>query len=333
MRLIGFSRALVRASMALLLLATAIYPLRAQTDPAATYPNKPIKVIVGFAAGGGNDIFARLVGQKLSEILGATLVIENRPNAGGRLAAEFVANQPADGYTILVGATGMMSIASAIFPHLKYHPSKSFIPLTMIADFPLIMAGPAKHPAKTVQEIIAFAKANPEKANYASSSPAFTIATELLKLKTGMPGVMIPWKSSNEMMLCVASEHCLIAIADGPPTVPLVKGGQIRALAVTGSERSGELPDVPSMGEIGYPEVNTKLWSGYFAPAATPPGIARKLETALRTAINSPEVSSKLMGMAVHPGGIPSEEFRKRIDADILTYAEVVKAANLKFEE
>jgi tripartite-type tricarboxylate transporter receptor subunit TctC len=184
-----------------------------------------------------------------------------------------------------------------------------------------------------VGEIIAFAKANPNKSNYASSSPAFTIATELLKLKTGMPGVMIPWKSSNEMMLCVASDQCLIAIADGPPTVPLVKGGQIRALAVTGSERSSELPDVPSMGELGFPEVNTKLWSGFFAPAATPPAIARKLETALRTAIKAPDVADKLKAMAVHPGGISSDEFRKVIDADIKAYVEVVKAANLHFEE
>ena len=330
---IGFSRALARAALALAMLATATYPLKAQTDPAATYPNKPIRVIVGFAAGGGNDIFARLVGQKLTEILGQSMVIENRPNAGGRLAAEFVANQPADGYTLLVGATGMMSIASAIFPNLKYHPSKSFVPLTMIADFPLIMASPVKNPSKTVAELVAWAKANPDKANYATSSPAFTIATELLKLKTGMPGVGIPWKSSNEMMLCVASDNCLLAIADGPPTVPLVKGGQIRALAVTGAERSTELPDVPSMAESGFPEVNTKLWSGFFAPAATPPTIAKKLETALRNAILSPEVSARLKGMAVHPGGIPSEEFKKRIDADILTYIDVVKAANLKFEE
>jgi tripartite-type tricarboxylate transporter receptor subunit TctC len=137
---------------------------------------------------------------------------------------------------------------------------------------------------------------------------------------------MIPWKSSNEMMLCVASDQCLIAIADGPPTVPLVKGGQIRALAVTGSERSEELPDVPSMGELGFPEVNTKLWSGFFAPAATPPAIARKLETALRTAIKAPDVADKLKAMAVHPGGNSSDEFRKVIDADIKAYVEVVKA-------
>src|SRR5439155_23918230 len=129
------------------LLATATQPPQAQTDPAATYPNKPIRVIVGFAAGGGNDIFARLVGARLSELLGQPVVIENRPAAGGRIAADFVAHGSADGYTLLVGATGMMSIASAIFPNLKYHPTKSFVPLSMIADFPLIMAGPAKHPA------------------------------------------------------------------------------------------------------------------------------------------------------------------------------------------
>jgi tripartite-type tricarboxylate transporter receptor subunit TctC len=334
MKTIGFSRILPGEALALAaLLATAVNPLQAQTDPAATYPNKPIRVIVGFAAGGGNDIFARLVGARLSEILGQPVVIENRPAAGGRLAADFVAHQPADGYTLLVGATGMMSIASAIFPKLNYHPTKSFIPLSMIADFPLIMAGPAKHPAKTVREMVAWAKANPDKANYASSSPAFTIATELLKLKTGMPGVMIPWKSSNEMMLCVASENCLIAIADGPPTVPLAKGGQIRVLAVTGSERSSELPDAPSMGEIGLPEVNTKLWSGFFTPAATPPAIAQKLETALRAAIKAPDVADKLKAMAVHPGGISSEEFARIIDADIKAYVEVVKAANLTFEE
>jgi tripartite-type tricarboxylate transporter receptor subunit TctC len=135
------------------------------------------------------------------------------------------------------------------------------------------------------------------------------------------------------MILCVASENCLFAIADGPPTVPMVKGGKVRALAVTGAERSSELPDVPSMSEAGFPEVNTKLWSGFFVHAQTPPAIAKKLETALQRAIRDPEVSAKLKGMAVNPGGTPSDEFRAMIDADIKTYVEVVKAANLKFEE
>jgi tripartite-type tricarboxylate transporter receptor subunit TctC len=134
------------------------------------------------------------------------------------------------------------------------------------------------------------------------------------------------------MILCVASEECLFAIADGPPAVPMVKGGKVRALAVTGAERSSELPDVPSMAEAGYPEVNTKLWSGFFTPAATPPAIAKKLEVALQRAIRDPDVSAKLKGMAVNPGGTASDEFRKMIDADIQSYVGVVKAANLKFD-
>jgi tripartite-type tricarboxylate transporter receptor subunit TctC len=327
------SSRLLTATLVLAALLASSTLLQAQSDPAANYPNKPIRVIVPFAAGGGNDIFARLVGQKLGEILGQTLVIENRPAAGGRVAAEFVANQPADGYTLFVGASGVMSISAAVYPKLAYHPTRSFVPLSMIANFPLIVTSPIDIAPKTVSEIVAYAKANPDKANYGTTSPAFTISTELLKLKTGMPGVAIPLKSSSEMILCVIQHNCLISIADGPPTIPQVKDGRVRAVAVTGSERSAELPDVPSMAEAGYPEVNTKLWSGFFAHAQTPPAIAKKLETALQRAIRDPEVSAKLKGMAVNPGGTTSDEFRAMIDADIKTYIEVVKAANLKFEQ
>jgi tripartite-type tricarboxylate transporter receptor subunit TctC len=326
----GLYRFLVSATLALAVIL-GLGPVQAQ-DEAANYPNKPIRVIVPFAAGGGNDIFARLVGAKVSEILGQQLVIENRPAAGGRPAAEYVANQTADGYTLFVGASGVMSIASAAFPKLAYHPTKSFIPLSMIADFPLILVTPSANPAKTVAELVAFAKANPDKANYGTTSPAFTIASELLKLKTGMPGVAIPLKSSNEMILCVMQQQCLLSISDGPPAIPQINAGTVRALAVTGSERSPQLPNVPSMAEVGLPEVNTKLWSGFFAPAKTPPAIAAKLEAALRRAITDPGVASKLREMAVSPGGTASAAFRKVIDADIENYVAVIKAANLKFD-
>ena len=330
MQSIGISRISAGVAVALALIAGAA-SAQAQGD-AANYPNKPIRLIVPFAAGGGNDIFARLVGNKLSEILGQQLVIENRPAAGGRPAAEFVTNQPADGYTLFVGASGVMSIASAVYPKLPYHPTKSFIPLSMIANFPLILVTPVENPAKTVTELVAFAKANPEKSNYGTTSPAFTISTELLKLKTGMPGVAIPLKSSNEMILCVMQQQCLLSISDGPPAIPQITAGKVRALAVTGSDRSPQLPDVPSMAEAGLPEVNTKLWSGFFAPAKTPPAIAAKLEAALRKAITDPGVSAKLREMAVTPGGTSSADFSKMIDADIQNYVSVVKAANLKFD-
>jgi tripartite-type tricarboxylate transporter receptor subunit TctC len=310
----------------------AILPALAQ-DAAANYPNKPIRIIVGFAAGGGNDLFARLIGQKLGESLGQNVIVENKPGAGGRLAVDFVKNQPADGYTVMVAATGQMAIAAAIFPKLPYHPTRDFIPISMIASFPLILAGPADDKIKTVKDLVAYGKANPDKANYATSSPAFTITVELFKLKTGMPGVAIPYKSSNEMMLSVAGGNSLYSIADGPPTVPLVKGGKIRALAVTGSQRSHELPDVPSMAEAGYPEVDVGLWSGVFVHVGTPPAIVKKLDVEVRRVLADAGVRDKLKAMAVNPGGGPGEDFRRLIDGDIKKFADVAKAANLKFEQ
>jgi tripartite-type tricarboxylate transporter receptor subunit TctC len=328
---IGMSRILTGVAVALAGLLAIAATAQAQGDPAAGYPNKPIRLIVPFAAGGGNDIFARLIGQKASEFLGQQFIIENRPAAGGRPAGEFVAKAPANGYTLLVSASGPMSISAAVYPKLAYHPTKSFIPLTMIANFPLVVVSPVQNPAKTVKELVAYAIANPDKANYGTTSPAFTIATELLKLKTGMPGVAIPLKSSAQMVLCVIQQQCLISISDGPPAIPQIKAGKVRALAVTGAERSPQLPEVPSMTEAGYPEVNTKLWSGFFAPAKTPPAIAAKLEQALRRAISDPAITAKLREMAVNPGATSSAEFRRMIDADIENYVAVVKAAKLKF--
>src|SRR5437588_10696071 len=330
--MIKFKGSLLRVAIAVLA-AIAAHPASAQGDPAANYPNRPIHLIVGFAAGGGNDLFARLVGQKLSENIGQPVIVENKPGAGGRIAVEYVKNQPADGYTIMVAASGQMAIAAAIYPKLSYHPTRDFLPLTMIASFPLILAGPSGDTIKSVKELIAYGKANPDKSNYATSSPAFTITAELFKLKTGMPAVAVPYKSSNEMMLSVAGGNTLFAIADGPPTMPLVQGAKIRALAVTGSERSSELPDVPSMAEAGYPEVKVRPWSGLFVLVSTPAAIANKLGTELRRALADPGVRDKLKAMAVSPGGGPGEEFRKAIDSDIKVFADVVEAAHLKFEE
>ena len=329
MRSTGLMRVLLTALLATLTVA-AVHPAWAQGDPA--FPTKPIRFIVGFAAGGGNDLFARLVGQKLSENIGQPVIVENKPGAGGRLAVEFVQSQPADGYTLAIGATGQMAIAAAIYPKLAYHPTKTFTPITMIASFPLILAGPMNDQIKSVKDLVAYGKANPLKSNYATSSPAFTITTELFKLKTGMPAQAIPYKSSNEMMLSIAGNQTLFAIADGPPTVPLVKGGKVRALAVTGAVRSSELPDVPSMAEAGLPDVNIGLWSGVFTLAGTPPAVVKKLEAELRRALADAGVREKLTAMAVNPGGGPGEEFARLIDNDIKSFVEVVKAANLKFE-
>jgi tripartite-type tricarboxylate transporter receptor subunit TctC len=310
-------------------LATAVAPSRAQSD----YPSRPIRLIVGFAAGGGNDIFARLVADKASQILGQSVIVENKPGAGGRLAPEYVLSQPGDGYTLFVGPSGAMAIAAAIYSDLKYSPTKDFVPVAMIAHFPLIMVIGADNPSTNLKEFVAWMKQHPDKANYASSSPAFTIVTELVKLKSGMPGTMIPYKSSNEMNLSVIQGQSAMTIADGPPTIPQVKAGKVKAIAVTGKERSAELPDVPTMAEAGYPDIDVTLWSGVFAPSATPGPVVAKLQKAFVQAIADPGVSQKLKAMAVDPGGATPEEFTKIMNSDVDKFRGVVKAANLKFEE
>ncbi len=298
-----------------------------------TFPSKPIRILVGFAAGGGNDLLARIVAQKLSENIGQPVVVENKAGAAGRLAVEYMQGQPADGYTVLVGATGQLAVSSAIYPNLPFHPTKTLKPLIMLASYPLIIAAPANDNIKSVQELVAWAKANPQRSNYASSSPAFTIPTELFKLKTGMPAQQIPYKSTNEMALSVVAGQTLFTIADPSAVVPLAQSGKIRALAVAGAARLAALPDVPTMAEVGLADVDIRpQWSGAFVVAGTPPAIAAKLEAELRRALADVGVRDKIRAITYDPGGGTGEEFARRIDGDIRIFSDVVRAANLKFE-
>ncbi len=304
---------------------------RAESQEA--FPSKPIRILVGFAAGGGNDLLARIVAQKLSENIGQPVVVENKAGAAGRLAAEYMQGQPADGYTVLVGATGQLAVSSAIYPNLPFHPTKTLRPLIMLASYPLIIAAPATDNIKSVQELVAWAKANPQQSNYASSSPAFTIPTELFKLKTGMPAQQIPYKSTNEMALSVVAGQTLFTIADPSAVVPLAQSGKIRALAVAGAARLAALPDVPTMAEVGLADVDIRpQWSGAFVVAGTPPAIAAKLEAELRRALADAGVRDKIRAITYEPGGGTGEEFARRIDGDIRIFSDVVRAANLKFE-
>jgi tripartite-type tricarboxylate transporter receptor subunit TctC len=313
------------------LTGSALFGSAHAQDAAASFPNKPIRMVVGFAAGGGNDIFARLIQNELTKRTGWTVVIENKPGAGARLSAEYVAREPADGYTILVGASGAMSIGPLIYK-TDYETLKSFTPVTMIGGFPLFLAVGADHPAKTAKELVAWTKANADKANYATSSPAFTLPSELFKMRSGANGTAIPYKSSGESILAVMSGNAAMTVIDPPPMVPQVKGGKVRALAVLAKERSPDLPDVPTMGEAGFPDVNVSLFSGFFVPAGTPKAIVDKLHKELNAVITRSEVTDKLRAMAVNPTGAGSEEFSKIIADEQKLWREVIAAGKLKFE-
>src|SRR6202158_957050 len=258
------------------LAATAIASASAEEDP-AKYPTRAIHIIVGFTPGGGNDIIARIVGQKLTESLGQPGIIENKPGGGAIVATEYVAKSAPDGYALLVGASGM-AINPALYAKLPYDSIRDFVAVSELASFPLFLIVNASSPIKSVAELVAYAKTNPDKTNYASSSASFQLVTELFKQKTGAPMQVIPYKSANESLMAVVSGQVTVTIADAGPVSAQVKSGLVRALAVATPNRIDDLPDVPTMKEAGA-DVDAVLWSGIFAPKETPRAIARKLRS------------------------------------------------------
>jgi tripartite-type tricarboxylate transporter receptor subunit TctC len=319
-------------AIAVMALALIAGYAEAQDDPAAHYPNRIVKLMVGFAAGGGNDIIARIIAPKLEEALGQTVIIENKPGAGGSLAALAVKASPPDGYTLLIGASGAMGITPAISLKPPYTTLKDFAPISNLVAFPLILSVYAAHPAKNLQELVAWMKAHPDQSNYATSSPAFTLASELFKLRSGAPATAIPYKGSGEMVLAVVAKQTLFTIADPLPTATQVKSGQIRALAIAADTRLAELPDVPTMAEGGVVGANVSLWSGVFAPAGTPPAIVHRLETELRRIMQMDDVKERFRALATPTVGSTAAEFAQLIDAETKKWAEVGKAAGVTLE-
>lgn len=295
----------------------------------AQYPDRPIRIVVGFTPGGGNDIIARVFGQKLSESLGQPVVIENKPGAGAMLATEYVARSAADGYTLLVGSSGAMTISPAVYEKMSYDTLLDFTPISELGSFPLILIVNAKSPFKSLADLVAYAKANPDKANYSSASAAFQLATELFKQKAGAPMQMIPYKGANDSVTAVISGEVTATIADAGPVVGQVNGGTVRALAVAAPARAESLPDVPTMKEAGA-DVEAVLWSGIFVPAATPPDIVSKLEAEFIRIARLPDVVSRLKQLNIDSVGNSSAEFSRIIAADLERWKAVARAGNIK---
>ena len=294
------------------------------------YPNQPVRLIVGFAAGGGNDVLARVLADKLGQRLGQPVIVENKPGGGGITAAAFVAGQPADGYTLLVGATGAMTIAPAVTKSMPFDTLRDFTPVSMMASFPLVVVVNAQSEFKTVRDLVDWSKKNPDKANYATSSPTFTLATELFKLRTGATMQGIPYRGSGESVTGVLGGQTTTAIVDPLPAMPLVVSGQLRALGITAPARAPELPDVPTMQEAGVPDLNIPIWSGIFVRKGTPDAVLAKLESEIRAAVQLPDVKARFRTLVTDAVGNSSAEFEAIIRADLEKWSAVVKQANIQ---
>ena len=264
-----------------LIAATAGAPTAA---PAQDYPTRPITLVVPYAAGGGNDAMARIVADKMSKTLGQQIVIENRGGAGGSIATRAVVKAPSDGYTLVLGGTGTLAINPTLYGNVGYDPRKDFAPVGLIGTSALVVLVHPSLPARSIGELIALAKAQPGRINYASagSGSGIHLATELFQFMAGIKLTHIPYKGSGPALTDLIGGHVNIYFSSLPPAQGVAKDGKVRALAVTGATRSAVLPDLPTVAEAGLPGFEAVLHYGIVAPAGTPRPIIGKLNAALR---------------------------------------------------
>jgi tripartite-type tricarboxylate transporter receptor subunit TctC len=310
--------------------AVALALLAGAAQGQDSYPGKPVRILVGYAAGGGNDIIVRVMQPELQKGLGQPVIIENKPGAQGIIAAELAARSAPDGYTIMMGPSGPMTINPATYSKLPYSPTRDFAPISMICEFPLLVTVDAKLPINSVKELIDYAKANPGKSNYASSAGIFQITTEMFKQRTGTAIEMIPYKSSGESVQAVVGGQVMMTIVDPPPATGALKGGTLRALAVTSGKRHPSWPELPTLIEAGVPDMEVPVWTAFFAPAKTPPAIVARLQQEVARVVQTQDVRDRFAAMGLDPVGGSSEDLGRRMARDIEKWTAVAKAANIK---
>lgn len=313
------------------LLASATFLAHGGPAAAQNYPDKPVKVVVPFGAGGPTDVTARLVAQHLSSRLGKQFYVENVPGAGGNTGTGQVARAAPDGYTLVVASTGFM-VNPSLYAHVPYDPKKDFAPLSLLAASPNVLTVHPSVPAKTVGELVKEIKANPTKYSFAQPATGSTphLSGELFKLHFGLTGyTMIPFTSAAQAITSTVANHTPTAWTALPPAVTAVKGGQLRALAVTSPQRVAALPDVPTMAEVGIQGQEAETLTSLFAPAGTPKAILDLLAKEIGVIVKLPEVAEKFTAMGFVPVGNSPEEWGKRVDEEIAKWAKVIKDANI----
>lgn len=298
------------------------------------YPAKPIRIVVPFPAGGTTDILAREVANKLTQTLGQSVVVDNRPGAGGNIGAELVAKSPADGYTFLMGTVGTHAINASLYSKMPYDHLRDFAPVILVAGVPNVLEVNPSVPVNSVQELIAYAKANPGKLNFASSGSGTSIhlAGELFKVMTGVQMSHVPYKGSAPALADLAGGQVQLMFDNLPSSLQLIKGGKLRALAVTSAQRSGALPDLPTVAEAGLPGFEATSWFGLLAPAGTPPDVIARVNAEVSKWLSSPEGKEKLAAQGAIAVGGSADDFSRHIAAETTKWQKVVKESGAKVE-
>jgi len=310
-------------------------PARAQ----AGWPNKPVRIVVPFAAGGTTDILARALAPELGKAFGQTFIVDNKPGAGGNLGADAVAKSAPDGYTLLMGTVGTHAINAALYPKMPFDPAKDFAPIVLVAGVPnVLVMNPAKAEAykiNSVADLIRYAKANPGKLNMASSGNGTSIhlSGELFKSMTGTFMLHFPYRGSGPALLDLIGGTMDLMFDNLPSALPQIKAGKLKALAVTSAQRSAALPDVPTIAEAGPVKgFDASSWFGLFAPAGTPAEIVNRIQQETAKSLQTPAVKDRLLAQGAIPGGQTPAEFARFITAETKKWAQVVKASGAKVD-
>jgi len=301
---------------------------------AQSYPSKPIRLIVPFAAGGGNDNIARLVGKRLNESLGQPLVIDNRPGAGGVLGAELAAKSAPDGYTLFLGGVGSHAVNPNLIEKLSYDPIRDFAPVILLARAPLILVVHPSVPAHTFAELVAYARKNPGKLNFASNGNGSSaqLAAVMFDSMAGADMVHVPYKGLAPALTDLLSGQVQLMFSSVVAILPHIKAGKLRALAVTGEKRMASLPDVPTVAESGFPGYEASSWYGILAPAGTPHEIVARLNAEFSKALAQPEVRNNLLADGAEPVGDTPEEFAAYIRSEKERMGKLIRDAKIRME-
>jgi tripartite-type tricarboxylate transporter receptor subunit TctC len=313
------------------LVVTSLTTVAAAQD----YPgNKPIKLVVPFPAGGGTDIFARVIGNKLAETLKWVVVVDNKPGAGGNIGIDAVAKSPPDGYTIGLGQTSNLAINPSLYAKLPYDPLKDLVPIVLVADAPLVLVVPANSPFKTVADVVAAAKKKPGDVTFGSpgNGTVAHLTGELFQMAAGVKFQHIPYKGSAQALTDLMGGQVQVYMSSIPTALSHIKGGKLRALAVTSPKRAPSLPDVPTIAEAGYKGFDANTWFGLVAPAGTPAPIVTKINAEVNRILKMPDVKEKFAAEGGGPIGGSSQEFAALLKSDYVKWGKVVKDSGAKLD-